>query len=638
MKVQNLLYSVVGVIAVAAILIAVNLLAGFAKARSDLTQNKVYTLSEGTKKILQKLDTEVEIRFYYSRDNPAVPVPLRAYAQEVEDLLAEYQQYGHGKIKVVKLDPKPDSDAEDSATLDGIDGQNINLTDRIFLGIAVRCLDQKVAVPFLSPDRQTLLEYDLSRAISSVANPKKTVIGVMSALPVTGQKASPMMMRQRQPQNQPWVFLNELKQSFDVRDVALTAEKIDDDISVLLVVHPQGISEQAEFAIDQFLMRGGKMVALLDPYSFVESQMAAQFGGGPTSSTFQKLLPAWGIQFSSDKVLADPLYATKIQRQDSVQSDPTVLSLTSGAINQKDVLGASINDLLIPFAGVFTGTPVAGLKEDVLIKSSTQAGLVSAMTTELGGDAVRKELKSANTPYPIAIRLSGKFKTAFPQGKPQPPKDAANPEASPSPSANPSATPVVSAAGPALKEGTSEGVVILIGDSDFAYDAIAGRTAQAIGQTVFIPSNGNLNFIQSCVEQLAGDSNLIGIRSRAIGNRPFERVNRMEVAAQEKYQGKIDELEESLNQTRQKLTELQTGKQADQKTILSPEQQAEIKKFHENEANVNRELKQVRKDLRGEIDSLQNNLKWINIAGMPLLVTVAGLVLAWMKRTKRAAR
>jgi ABC-type uncharacterized transport system involved in gliding motility auxiliary subunit len=652
MKVQNLLYSVVGVIAVAVILIVVNLLAGFAKVRSDLTQNKVYTLSDGTKKILQKLDTEVEIRYYYSRDNPAVPVPLRAYAQEVEDLLAEYQQYGHGKIKVVKLDPKPDSDAEDSATLDGIEGQNINLTDRIFLGIAVRSLDQKVAIPFLSPDRQTLLEYDLSRAISSVANPKKTAIGVMSALPVTGQKASPMMMRQRQPQNQPWVFLNELKQSFDVRDVALTAEKIDDDISVLLVVHPQEISEQAEFAIDQFLMRGGKMVALLDPYSFVESQMAAQFGGGPTNSTFQKLLPAWGIQFSSDKVLADPLYATKIQRQEGVQSDPTVLSLTSGAINQKDVLGASINDLLIPFAGVFTGDPVAGLKEDVLIKSSTQAGLVSAMTTQLGGDAVRKELKSANTPYPIAIRLSGKFKTAFPQGKPHSSKDAANPEASPSPAASPSAKPGVSPAGPAappqspspspasntLKEATSDGVVILIGDSDFAYDAIAGRTAQAIGQTVFIPSNGNLNFIQSCVEQLAGDSNLIGIRSRATGNRPFERVNRMEAAAQEKYQGKIDELEESLNQARQKLTELQTGKQTDQKTILSAEQQAEIKKFHENEANVNRELKQVRKDLRGEIDSLQNNLKWINLAGMPLLVTVAGLVLAWMKRTKRAAR
>jgi ABC-type uncharacterized transport system involved in gliding motility auxiliary subunit len=632
MKVQNLLYSVVGVIAVAVILIAVNLLAGFAKVRSDLTQNKVYTLSDGTKKILQKLDTEVEIRFYYSRENPAVPVPLRAYAQEVEDLLAEYQQYGHGKIKVVKLDPKPDSDAEDSANLDGIEGQNINLTERIFLGIAVRCLDQKVAIPFLSPDRQTLLEYDLSRAISSVANPKKAVIGVMSALPVTGQKASPMLMRQRQPQNQPWVFLNELKQSFDVRDVGLTADKIDDDISVLVVVHPQGISEQAEFAIDQFLMRGGKMVALLDPYSFVEAQMAAQFGGGPTSSTFQKLLPAWGIQFSSDKVLADPIYATKIQRQEGVQSDPTVLSLTAEAINQKDVLGASINDLLIPFAGVFTGTPTAGLKEDVLIQSSTQAGLVSAMTTQMGGDAVRKELKSTNTTYPIAIRLSGKFKTAFPQGKPQASNDQANPEASPSPSASPTPT------SNALKEGTAEGVVILVGDSDFAYDAIAGRTAQALAQTVFIPGNGNLNFIQSAVEQLAGDSNLIGIRSRATGNRPFERVNRMEAAAQDKYQGKIAELEDSLNQTRQKLTELQSGKQADQKTLLSPEQQAEIKKFHENEANANRELKQVRKDLRGEIDSLQNNLKWINIAGMPLLVTVAGLTLAWMKRMKRAAR
>ena len=643
MKVQNLLYSVVGVIAVAVILVAVNLLVGFAKARSDLTQNKVYTLSDGTKKILQKLDADVEIRFYYSRENAAVPVPLRAYAQEIQDLLAEYQQYGHGKIKVINLDPKPDSDAEDSANLDGIEGQNINLTDRIFLGIAVRCLDQKIAIPFLSPDRQTLLEYDLSRAISSVANPKKSVVGVMSALPITGERASPMMMRQRQQQNQPWVFLNELKQTFEVRDITLTADKIDDDVSVLLVVHPQGISEPAEFAIDQFLMRGGKMVALLDPYSFVESQMAAQFGGGPTSSTLPKLLPAWGIQFSSDKVLADPIYATKIQRQESVQSDPTVLSLTAEAINQNDALGASINDLLIPFAGVFSGTPANGLKEDVLVRSSTQAGLVGAMAVQMGGDAVRKELKSGNTAYPIAIRLSGKFKTAFPQGKPAA-SPSPSPSESPAPSPSPAASPAASAKAPdatssaSLQEGKTDGVVILIGDSDFAYDAIAGRTGQALAQTVFIPSNGNLNFIQSCVEQLAGDSNLIGIRSRATGNRPFERVNKMEAAAQEKYQGKINELEENLNQTRQKLSELQTGKQTDQKTILSPEQQAEIKKFHENEASVNRELKQVRKGLRQEIDSLQNNLKWINIAGMPLLVTLAGLVLAWMKRTRRAAR
>ena len=200
------------------------------------------------------------------------------------------------------------------------------------------------------------------------------------------------------------------------------------------------------------------------------------------------------------------------------------------------------------------------------------------------------------------------------------------------------ATPGPAAATEALKEAKSDGVVILIGDADFAYDAIAGRSQQLGNQTVFEPSNGNLNLIQSSVEQLAGDSNLIGIRSRASGNRPFEVVNKMQAAAQDKYQGKIDELQTSLDDARQKLAALQTSKQSDQKTLLSPEQQAEIKKFHENEAQVSQELKQVRKNLRQEIDSLQETLKWINIAAMPILVTVAGLALAWIKRQKRAAR
>src|SRR6516165_1395690 len=213
-KFESLLYSVVGVVAVFVILVAINLLGGFFTVRSDLTQNKLYTLSDGTKKILDKLDTPVEICFYFSRDNASMPVPLRTYAQQVEDLLAEYQQYSGGKIKVVKLDPKPDSDAEDSANLDGIEGQEVNLTDKVYLGIAVSCLDAKTTIPYLSPDRETLLEYDLSRAIASVANPKKTVIGVMSALPVTGREAAPMMMQQRQDASRPWVFLTELKENY----------------------------------------------------------------------------------------------------------------------------------------------------------------------------------------------------------------------------------------------------------------------------------------------------------------------------------------------------------------------------------------------------------------------------------------
>jgi len=635
-KLDSLIYSVVGVIAVLIIIVAINLLGGFIKFRSDLTENKLYTLSDGTKKILNKLDTDVVVRFYFSKDTASMPVPLRTYAQEVQDLLDEYQQYSHGKVKVIKLDPKPDSDAEDSANLDGVEGQAVDLNDKVYLGIAVSCLDAKTTIPYLSPDRGNLLEYDLSRAISSVANPKKAVIGVMSSLPVTGRESSPMMMQQRQRPSPPWIFLNELKENYVVRDIPLTTDKIDDDVTVLVVIHPQGIADAAQFAIDQFLFRGGKMVALVDPYSFVEAQTVGQYGGGAGyDSTLSKLLPAWGIDFSEKKLIADPTFATQIQRENDVQSDPTILSLTSEAINKQDALGAAVSDLLMPFAGALTGKPAEGLKEDVLVKSSTQAGLIDVSLMQAGPDAIRKELKRANEAYPIAIRLSGKFKTAFPDGKPES-KPSAEPTPTPTPQAAASAPPAAKEA--PLKAGKSEGVVILVGDSDFAYDAIAGRAQQVLAQTVFVPSNGNLNFIQSSVEQLAGDSDLIGIRSRASGNRPFVVVNKMEAAAQQKYQGKIDELEDNLNQARQNLAALQSNKQSDQKLLLSPEQQAEIKKFQENEATVNKELKQVRKNLRQEIDSLQSTVKWVDIAAMPVIVTLVGLALAVVKRRRRAAR
>ncbi len=633
---ENWLFSVIGVIALLVILIALNLLGNFSKFRWDLTENHLYTLSQGSQRIVQKLDTPVEIRFYYSKDNASTPVYLRTYAQEVEDLLSEFQQASRGKIKIVKLDPKPDSDAEDSARLDGVEGQTVNLSDKVYLGLAVSCLDAKTAIPFLSPGRESLLEYDVSRAISSVANPKKAVIGVMSALPVLGRN-NPMMMQRRQQGSAPWVFAQELKENYTVREVSLTADKIDDDISVLLVCYPKGITDSAQYAIDQFLLRGGKMVALLDPFSFVDFQMSGQagmMGGEGFSASLDKLLKAWGINFTSNQVVADPAFATKIQREANiVQSDPSVLSLTADAINRSDPLGAATNDVLLPFAGAFLGTPADGLKEEVLISSSEQSSLIDAMTVQMGSDAVRKALKPAHTRYPLAVRVTGKFKTAFANGKPAaPPAEPTNPNATPTPTPSTSSTPVP------LKEATNEGVVVLIGDADFAFDTIAGNEQQVLTQTVFSPTNGNLNFIESSVEMLAGDSNLMSIRSRASANRPFLVVNQMEAAAEQHYQSKIDELENSIAQTKQKLAALQNSNPSDQKTVLSPQQQAEIKKFQENEAKLDKELKQVRKDLRQEIDSLQNTLKWINIAAMPLLVTLAGLGFAIFKRQSRAAR
>src|SRR5436305_2740219 len=266
---ETILYSAVGVAAMALILIAINFIASSAKTRVDLTKEKAYTLSAGTRAILGKLDAPVKVRLYCTQGENTTPegVMLKGYAKEVEDLLGEYKQAAKGKLVIEKYDPEPDSDAEDSAHLDGVEGQMLRNGEKFYLGLAISYgIDQKVALPFLSPDRERLLEYDISRAITQVFTPEKPVVGIMSPLPLFGMPSNPMMARMGQQQGeQPWMVVNELKNDFKVKRVAMDVDKIDDEVKVLLVVHPRDISEKAQYALDQFILRGGTMIAFLDP-------------------------------------------------------------------------------------------------------------------------------------------------------------------------------------------------------------------------------------------------------------------------------------------------------------------------------------------------------------------------------------
>jgi ABC-type uncharacterized transport system involved in gliding motility auxiliary subunit len=276
-QLETFLFSAAGVAVMFVIVVAIYVISGVVKARFDLTEEKLYTLSPGTKAILSKLDTPVEIRFYCTQDSKEMPMQLKTYAERVEDLLNEYQKNARGKIVLRKLDPKPDSDAEDSANLDGVEGValggGLNLAaDKVYLGLAISQLDAKVAVPFLSPERERLLEYDVSRAISRVTSPAKPVLGIMSPLPIFGEM-NPMAMRMGQMQRQdPWVFVSELQRDFEVKQVEMAVDQIPADIKVLVVVHPKGITDKAQFAIDQFVLRGGNLLAFLDPFSLVDSR------------------------------------------------------------------------------------------------------------------------------------------------------------------------------------------------------------------------------------------------------------------------------------------------------------------------------------------------------------------------------
>jgi ABC-type uncharacterized transport system involved in gliding motility auxiliary subunit len=635
---QTILYSTAGVVVMLVILVAFNFIAGTARTRLDLTQEKAFTLSAGTRAILKKLDTPVTIRFYCTQSESATPetVFLKSYARKVEDLLAEYRQVAGGKLKIEKYDPQADSDAEDSARLDGIESQQLPGVDRFYLGLAVKCADEVQSISFLAPNRERLLEYDLDRAIARVGNAEKATIGIMTPLPVFGTPSNPMMQQMGQQGSQPWALLTELKNDFNVKRVAMDADKIDDDIRLLLVLAPKDISDKAQYAIDQFIMRGGKLVAFLDAQCLADNrqqnQMMAQMGGG--GSSLDKLLKAWGIQFDTGKVVADLKYKMQLNGRSGPQDAPAWLGLTSDAINKDDVATSQIDNVWLPLCGAFTGTPVAGLKETVLLSSSKDSQLVDAMLANLSGENIMKEFKPSGVNYALAIRLTGKFKTAFPDGAPQEKKDEKSDTEK-----KDEKKPEEKKGGDTLKETKGDNTVVLFGDADLLYDPFTIRRIDSPFGAMQMAMNANLNLAQNIIEQMTGDNNLIAVRSRATLNRPFTRVKEIEAAANEKFQSEIKRLEDSAAEAQRKINEMQAQKKdKDQRFILSPEQRVELEKLRKEEADTRKRLRQVQKDLKKEVVSLQTRLKWINILAVPLAVTATGIVIAIVNRRKTSAK
>ncbi|HKW38069.1 MAG TPA: GldG family protein, partial [Burkholderiales bacterium] len=533
-KTENFLYSGGGLIAAFAILVLLNLVLGAPRARLDLTQGKLYTLSDGTRSVLGKLEGPVKIRLYFSQ-GAEVPLPIKAYGRRVEDMLAEFRQAGHGKVQVEKLDPEPDSEAEDSATLEGVEPQSTGGGDKFYLGASVSYADQKIALPALALDREPLLEYDLTRAIARAESTTKPVVGVMSALPVFGMPPNPMTGGQPM---EPQVFVTELRRDYSVKRVSLDADRIDDDVKVLLVIHPRGISDKTQYALDQFVLRGGKLIAFLDPNAYFDQMGSMGMGGGGTPSSLDKLLKAWGLAFDTGKVVLDMRYLTGA----GARALPTLLSLNDSAFAADDIATARLGSLLMPFAGAFTGRPAPGLSETVLMKTSSYSQLVDSFTATAQGEAAVKNFQPSNIRYALAVRLTGRFKTAFPDGKPKADKGKAAPqkaaEAKPEPAQ--------------LKESAADNAVVLVGDSDFINDGAAVQIQEIFGQRIVIPRNGNIAFAQALVDQFAGDPDLIKLRSRASAARPFVRIRDMEARAQQAYLGKIKDLEASLGQTQEK--------------------------------------------------------------------------------------
>jgi ABC-type uncharacterized transport system involved in gliding motility auxiliary subunit len=619
-KYETFLYSAAGLAALFVILVAFNYLATSAAVRADFTDGKLYTLSDGTKKILQKLDGPVKLRLYVSQSDNAIPVQLRSFAQRVEDVVREFKSVAGPNLIIEKYNPKPDSDEEDAAQLDGVEPQTLFSGEQFYLGLSVSRLDRKQALSNISQQRERLLEYDLIRAISRIAVSERPTIGVMSAVPVLGEAFNPMTRQA----NEAWVLASELKRDFNVKSVPMSAEAIDKDINVLLVIQPRDIMESAEYALDQFVLRGGKLIAFVDPYMFFDQQpnpMMPNMPGQPGSSSLPRLFKAWGINMDQGKVVADVTYASGAGQRYT----PTVITLNKTALSKDDVATSQIDTLLLAFSGVFDASkPAEGLKVTELARTSPNSMLVDNIVASVSGDAAMKGFAPDNKAKPLALRLAGKFKTAFPEGKPAP----FNPDKDKKP-----AEPV-----PQLKEGAAENSVVLVADADMLADGAAVEVQNILGQRVVVPSNGNLALAQGMIEQLASGDDLTSLRSRASGFRPLTVVRQMEADAQKQYFGKIKELEDELQQTTEKMQKLQRQSGgAKTAQIMSPEQQAELDRFKKRVIETRQVLKELRKTLRQDAEALQFWTKVVNIALMPLLVTLFGIGFAVARRRKAAA-
>jgi ABC-type uncharacterized transport system involved in gliding motility auxiliary subunit len=613
---ETLIYSAVGLAALFLILVAINYLASQARVRADLTDGKLYTLSDGTRKILRGLPSPVKLRLYVSPGD-SMPVAMRAFAGRVTDMVNEFKSVAGANLVVETYRPLPDSEEEDAAQLDGVEPQQLVTGGQFYLGAAVSRLDRRQAIAAIAPQREQLLEYDLARAIARVGAAERTKIGVMSALPVMGQPMNPFTRQG----SDPWVLANELKGEFEVKEIDMAAKAIDPDINVLVVIHPRDITPETEYALDQFVLRGGRLLAFVDPYSFFD-QIPTMPGMPPqpgSSSSLPSLFKAWGVEMNPDKVLSDIVYASGAGQRFT----PTVLTLNRSAFDRDDVVMGQVETMLYPFGGAFEVKPVDGLKPTVLVKSSRNSMLVPHGDASASGDAATKSFQPSDKAYPLALRLSGTFKTAFPDGPPKPPgAEAKKPDAT--------------AAASQLKASKGENSVVLVADADLLHDGAAVDIQEIFGRKIVVPSNGNLAFALGLVEQVAGGADLISLRSRAAALRPLTVVRELEANAQKQYFGKVKALEDEITRTTEKLQAMQkTGAgQAKSAEILTPEQQAELESFRKKVVETRKELKEVRKNLRQDAESLVFWTKVANIAVMPLLVAAAGLIVALVRRAR----
>ena len=601
---QGMTLALIAVIFLAFVGLSKLLLGGW---RLDLTEARLYTLTDGTRQLLADLDEPITLHFFFSDSGTQELTGLRAYSSRVQAMLEEYQRAAGAKLALRVIDPEPFSEEEDLAAGFGL--QNVPVAqagqEGIYFGLAgSNAVDDLEIIPFFQPERERYLEYDLSKLIHRLANPGRPRLGLYADLPVMAQANPETFERQ-----DAWVVASQLQELFDLEEVA----SIDMNIlqyDLLLLVHPKNLAEEGEaalFALDQFLMQGGRLLAFVDPLAEADQPGQPGLPAGSASS-LNALTGPLGVTLREGQALADADAAltVAINNTGSTVRHLGILGFGKGHLSQTDLVTAPLENLHFATAGIFDLAEVEGIQVETLVHSSDSAMPMPAARFQYLGDpqALQDGFVPTGEQYPVAVRVSGALKSQYPDG-------------------------IDGHEGEVLTE-TDALQLVLVADTDLLTDRLWVQVQNFFGNKVASPFADNGSFLVNLAENLSGSNALINVRSRGQFSRPFDKVETLRRQAEASYRQKEEALQARLEETERQLSQIKASQLKDGQLTLTAEQADALRRFQQERVRIRKELREVRHQLDRDIENLGNLLKFLNIVAMPLLLT--GLLILWRRR------
>jgi ABC-type uncharacterized transport system involved in gliding motility auxiliary subunit len=639
--------AVAALVCIALMLISVNVIAArFFTWRLDLTDEHLYTLSRGTRTTLSKIEEPITLRFYFSNRLADEAPSYGVYAQRVRELLDQYVAASHGKIRLEVYNPIPFSDAEDRAVAFGLQGVPLDAQgEQVYFGLAAtNSTDDQQVIAFFQPERERFLEYDLTKLVHSLAFPKKTVVGLISTLPLEGDVMA--MMRGRP--SEPMAVMEQLQQLDTVKPLAASVDAIPPDVDVLMLAHPQNLPDKMLYAIDQYVLKGGKALVFVDPYSELQASHPNQRtpSASSSASNLERLFKAWGFEVPANIVVGDRRDAQRVgvpgPRGATRPLDYVAwLNLKAANLNREDMITADLSHINMASAGIIEPLEGAKTRIEPLIMTSPDSEKIPAEKVSGLPDVagLLAEFKPDNKRYILAAHVTGPAESAFPDGPPKPPEPA-KPEAKEGETPPPpeTATPAAAPEGESLKQSAQPINLVVVADTDILDDKFWLQKQEFFGQQVLIPTANNGDFVANAIEVLAGGDDLVGLRSRGTSARPFDVVNEIRDEAQARYSAEERALQTTLKETQDKLASLTGKDQANAPTTLSAEQTKAVEEFRAEMLQTRRQLRNVQAALRSDIGRLKAGLEFADIALIPIIVAIVAIVLGVLRLRRRHRR